>query len=109
MNDNCPRVLVVDDDPSVVALYKKTLTEEGYEVATAATGEEALAKLDRGRCDAAVVDLVLPGIGGMEVVAAIHETDPHTSIIITTGYASLDSAIDAIHYGVFDYLRKPAR
>ncbi len=108
MNDNCPRVLVVDDDPSVTTLYKKTLTEEGYEVATAATGEDALSNLDRGRFDAAVIDLVLPGIGGMEVVAAVHEADPQTAIIITTGYASLDSAIDAIHHGVFDYLRKPA-
>ncbi len=108
MNDSCPRALVVDDDPSVTALYKKTLTEEGYEVATAATGEEALAKLDRGRFDAAVIDLVLPGVGGMQVVAAVHEADPQSVIIITTGHASLDSAIDAIHHGVFDYLRKPA-
>ncbi|MCK4324779.1 MAG: response regulator, partial [Armatimonadetes bacterium] len=101
MNDSCPRALVVDDDPSVTALYKKTLTEEGYEVATAATGEEALAKLDRGRFDAAVIDLVLPGVGGMQVVAAVHEADPQSVIIITTSHASLDSAIDAIHHGVF--------
>jgi len=107
MNDSCPRALVVDDDASVVALYKKTLAEEGYEVATAATGEEALAKLDRGRFDTAVIDLVLPGVGGMEVVAAVYETNPQSVIIITTGHASLDSAIDAIHHGVFDYLRKP--
>jgi len=108
MTDSCPRVLVVDDDPSVTALYKKTLTEKGYEVATAATGEEALAKLDRGHFDAAVIDLVLPGVGGMEVVAAARRMDPPPVVVILTGYASLDSAIEAVRYGAFDYLRKPA-
>jgi len=108
MNDNCPRVLVVDDDPSVTTLYKKTLTEEGYEVATAATGEAAVAKLDRGPFDAAVIDLVLPGIGGMEVVAAARRMDPPPVVVILTGYASLNSAIEAVRYGAFDYLRKPA-
>ncbi len=101
------KVLVVDDDPMVAALCEKTLSEKGYEVVTAATGEEALGQLAGQQFDAAIVDLVLPGIGGMEVVAAAHQADPQTVVIIITGYASLDSAIDAIHHGVFDYLRKP--
>jgi len=108
MNDRCPRTLIVDDDPSITALYKRTLTEKGYDVATAATGEEALAELDRGRFDAAVIDLVLPGVGGMEVVAAARRMDPPPVVVILTGYASLDSAIEAVRYGAFDYLRKPA-
>ncbi len=108
MNDSCPRALVVDDDPSVTALYKKALTEKGYEVATAATGEEALVKLNKGRFDAAVVDLVLPGVGGMEVVAAARRMEPPPVVVILTGYASLESAIEAVRYGAFDYLRKPA-
>ncbi len=108
MNDSRPRTLVVDDDPSVAALYKKTLTEKGYDVATAATGEEALAKLHTSQFDAAVIDLVLPGIGGMEVVAATRQMDPTPVVIILTGYASLESAIEAVRYGAFDYLRKPA-
>ena len=108
MTDSYPRTLVVDDDPSVTALYKKVLTEKGYEVTTAATGEEALAKLDKGRFDAAIVDLVLPGVGGMEVVATAQRMDPPPVVIILTGYASLESAIEAVRHGVFDYLRKPA-
>ncbi len=101
------KVLVVDDDPMVAALYEKALTENGYEVITAATGEEALDRLAGQQFDAAVVDLILPGIGGMEVVAAAHQADPQTVVIIITGYASLDSAIEAVRHGAFDYLRKP--
>ena len=91
----------------VAALCEKTLSEKGYEVVTAATGEEALDRLAGQQFDAAIVDLVMPGIGGMEVVAAAHQADPQTVVIIITGYASLDSAIEAVRYGAFDYLRKP--
>ncbi len=106
-NGTHPKVLVVDDDPMIASVCERALTKNGYEVITAATGEEALEQLAKQQFDAAVVDLVLPGIGGMEVVAAAHEADPQTVVIIITGYASLDSAIEAVRHGAFDYLRKP--
>ncbi len=107
MANSHPTTLLVDDDPSLLALYKKVLTKKGHQVTTAATGEDALTKLNRGRFDAAIIDLVLPGVGGMEVVAAARRMDPPPVIVILTGYASLDSAIEAVRYGAFDYLRKP--
>ncbi len=106
-NQMHPKVLVVDDDPMVALRCEQALTENGYEVITAATGEEALDQLARQQFDAAVVDLVLPGVGGMEVVAAAREAYPQVVVVIITGYASLDSAIEAVRYGAFDYLRKP--
>jgi len=106
-NQTHPKVLVVDDDPMVASVSEKALTKNGYDVVTAATGEDALDQLASQQFDAAVIDLVLPGVGGMEVVAAAHEAYPQIVVVIITGYASLDSAIEAVRCGAFDYLRKP--
>ncbi len=107
MNESRHNVLLVDDDPDIVTAWEKALSRGGYEVRTAGSGEDALERLREQPCDAAVVDLALPGIPGMEVVAAAREADPTTVAIIVTGYASLDSAIQAVRQGAFDYLRKP--
>ncbi len=107
MNELRHRILVVDDDPDITALCEKALAAQGYEVAGAASGEEALVRLRKEAFDAALVDLVLPGIGGMEVVAAAREADPSAVVVIITGFASLDSAIEAVRRGAFDYVRKP--
>lgn len=107
MEQQSNNILLVDDAPDIITLWEKALLDKGYEVATAASGEEALKQLEQQPFDAALVDLVLPGIQGMEVVAAIQEIDPTTVVIIVTGYASLDSAIEAVRHDAFDYLRKP--
>ena len=106
-NTLSPEVLFVDDDRLVLSSSAQALTAHGYNVTTAASGEEALQQLQKHHFAAAVVDLVLPDIGGIEVIAAVREADPTTVVIIITGYASLDSAIEAVRYGTFDYLRKP--
>ena len=107
MNVHRHSALIVDDDPMITAITQRALSQHGYETVTAGSGEEALEQLSGRRFDAAVVDLVLPRVSGMEVVAALQRADPSTVVVIVTGYASLQSAIEAVRYGAFDYLRKP--
>ena len=101
------RVLLVDDDPDMLAICDNALSRGGYETTCVATGEEAVAEVRRHPFPAAVVDLVLPDVGGLDVVSAIRQADPEAVVIIITGFASLDSAIEAVRRGVYDYLRKP--
>lgn len=107
MNELRHKILVVDDDPDITALCEKALAAQGYEVTGAVSGEVALEQLREEAFDAALIDLVLPGVGGMEVVAAAREADPTAVVVIITGFASLDSAIEAVRHGAFDYVRKP--
>ncbi len=101
------RVLLVDDDPQILELFEEALSGEGYEITCADTGQRALEEIRRQPFPAAVVDLVLPDIGGLEVVSAIRRADPEAVVVIITGFASLDSAIEAVHRGAYEYLRKP--
>jgi len=101
------RVLVVDDDLDMLQLCQDVLSRQGYETTCVATGEQALAEVHRQPFPAALVDLVLPDIGGLEVVSAIRRADPEAVVVIITGFASLDSAIEAVRRGTYDYLRKP--
>ncbi len=107
MSESRHEVLLVDDDADIIAVWRKAFARQGYQVTTAASAEAALGPVQRQAFDAAIVDLVLPGRGGMEVVASVRAADPTTVVIIVTGYASLDSAIEAVRRGAFDYLRKP--
>jgi ActR/RegA family two-component response regulator len=100
-------VLVVDDDDAVREVCHDALLERGCHVVEAATGSAAIAEIRPGRFDAAVVDLRLEDLDGMDVVAALRAADPETCILIMTGYADLDSAVEAVKHGVYDYLRKP--
>lgn len=80
------RILVVDDEENIRLLYKEELEEEGYEVELAEGGEEALEKLDRLRPDLITLDLKMPGMSGLEVLAKIREQDKELPVIICTAY-----------------------
>ncbi len=102
-----PQILIVDDEDTIRYFLKLELQQQGYDVLDTATGEEALALLKTRPVHVALLDLRLPGIGGLDVMRYIRQYSPQTSIIIITAYATLGSAIDALKHGAHDYIMKP--
>lgn len=100
-------ILVVDDDPGVLITIQAILAQEGYAVEGAESGAAALAKLRTHIYDLVLTDLRLGDLDGLEVLAAARRSSPRTVAIVLTGYASLESAIQAMREGAYDYLVKP--
>lgn len=102
-----PRVLVVDDEKRIRDGCQKTLTLEGFEVATAESGELSLNILENEHFDVILLDLMMPGLPGMDVLSRVKGLHPDTVIIVITGYATLEHAIEAMKKGAFDFISKP--
>ena len=102
-----PTILVVDDEETVLDLIGRFAEDAGFKVVTCATGAEALEQLKHHRADVAAVDLRLPDVGGIEVLRAIREADPDCQVILMSGDATIDSAVEAVKLGAVDYLTKP--
>jgi len=100
-------ILVVDDLPALREMLSQSLASEGYRVATAGSGEEAVTRLEEQEFDVIVTDLVMPGLGGLDVLERARLLDPRAAVILMTAYASLDTAIAALRRGACDYLEKP--
>jgi DNA-binding NtrC family response regulator len=102
-------VLVVDDEPEIRELLVEYFREHGFETATAGDGRAAIAALERdpARYRLIVTDLQMPGADGLAVLRAAKTANPSCYVVIITGYASLDSAIQAVRLGAYDYLTKP--
>jgi len=103
------RILIVDDNREIRTILEEYLREEGYAAQGAGDGNEALAKHGESPFDLIITDLNMPGMTGMELIKAISKQESTTEFIIITGYASLDSAIEAVKAGAFDYIVKPFR
>ena len=103
------RILIVDDNREIRTILEEYLREEGYAAQGAGDGNEALAKHGESPFDLIITDLNMPGMTGMELIKAISKEESTTEFIIITGYASLDSAIEAVKAGAFDYIVKPFR
>ncbi len=101
------KILVVDDDPNLRKTLADILRVKGYATAVAANGVEAIASAEHEAVSLALIDLMLPDMHGLEVMARIKAISPLTEVIILTGHASMDSAIEAIGRGAFSYLLKP--
>ncbi len=101
------RILIADDEKEILISCRKILERAGYEVATASDGAEALNALKSSRYDLFFVDLRMPGRTGMEIVSLARSVDPSMMIIMFTAFATLDTAVEAIKRGAFDYLAKP--
>src|SRR5437879_1286726 len=102
------KVLVVDDEESVVVTSKAILQLDGYKVATTTSGVEARKMVRDVEYDLVLTDLRLEDGDGLEVLKAVRESHPETITIMLTGYASLESAIQALRAGAYDYLVKPS-
>ena len=101
------RILVVDDEPIVCESCKRILDEEGYEVDVAFSGQEAFEKMKRDTYDIVITDLKMPGIDGMEVLKTFRSEYPETMVIMITGFSTVETAVEAMKLGAFDYIPKP--
>src|SRR5205814_10176102 len=100
-------VLVVDDEPLIRETLSEYLTQEGFAVTTCASGEEAVARAAERRFDAALCDVHLPGIDGVELLDRLLRLNPETFVLLITAYATVENAVEAFHRGAHDYLMKP--
>jgi DNA-binding response OmpR family regulator len=105
MNQNA-RILLVDDEASIRLTLGALLERTGYDVTSAESGEQAVQLFERQPFDLLLTDLRMPGIDGMQVVAAARQRQPDVAVIVLTGHGSLESAIDGLHQQIFDYLLK---
>lgn len=101
------RVLVVDDDRHIVRTLQIMLADDGHEVLTAGSGEEAMALLERKSADVAFVDLQLPGMSGTDLLRHLRDAHRNVETVIITAHGSVDTAVEAMKEGAFDYLTKP--
>ncbi|MBM3311288.1 MAG: response regulator, partial [Candidatus Aminicenantes bacterium] len=102
-----PLVLVIDDEESMRDSCAQILARMGCRVETAADGEAGLRRAGEARPDAVIVDLKMPGMGGLEVLDAVRTLDPQVVTIVITGYATVDAAVEAMKKGAYDFLPKP--
>jgi two-component system response regulator PilR (NtrC family) len=98
---------IIDDEPIIHEVLGDLLTSEGYTVVNSPNGEEALEKHSSRSFELILLDLLMPGMDGIEVLKRLKKIDPHAVIIIITAYASVESAISAMKMGAFDYVQKP--
>jgi DNA-binding NtrC family response regulator len=101
------RILIVDDELSVRSSLGEWFQEDGFLVETAVDGEAALRAMDRGPYDIILLDLKMPGMDGIAVQKRVREIDPEATVIILTAYASVQTAVEALKLGAFDYVTKP--
>ena len=102
-----PRLLVVDDEPSILALIQRFAERENFEVITHVGGRALLAELETLKPDVALLDRHMPEVGGLDLLRTIREVEPECQVILMTGDATVESAIQAVKLGALDYLRKP--
>ncbi len=101
------RILVIDDEAGIREGIKRGLTPQGYIVETAENGEQGLALFRQNPCDLVLLDVMMPGISGIDLIGEIHKIDPEAICIIITGYATVEMAVRAIKEGAYDFLTKP--
>src|SRR5207249_4638179 len=101
------RILVIDDEPIIRELLQEILGREGYRMSLVPDAESGLRALDDGAYDLIILDLMLPGIGGFETLQEIKRRDPDGVVVMITAYGSVESAVQAMRMGAYDYLTKP--
>jgi DNA-binding NtrC family response regulator len=102
-------ILVVDDESTTQDTLGVFLETEGYRVATVSSGEEALTRIKEQAFDVIVADVVMPGVGGLEVLERSRALNPGAAVILMTGHATVETAVEALRKGACDYLQKPFR
>ncbi len=100
-------ILVVDDEINIRGALVTMLEKKGHQVRGVATAEEGLTQLEAAPAELVITDLRMPGIGGMEFLSRLKETWPDTEVVVMTAYGSIDTAVEAMRCGAYDYLTKP--
>jgi DNA-binding NtrC family response regulator len=103
------RILFADDEAYLRDLMREELPRMGHEVTVCPDGVAAIKALEKGTFDVALLDLKMPGFTGIEVLAKVRQSSPETQVVILTGQASIDTAVQALRLGAFDYLTKPCK
>lgn len=109
MTAQSPNVLVVDDEQGILDVIRILLANNGFTPHTAHGGKAALEAIERVQPDIVISDIRMPGITGVEVLAAARAADPETPVILMTAQATLQSAVQAVNEGAFYYIQKPFR
>ena len=102
-----PRVLIVDDEDELVSAIEERLNLRGFDAKGLTTGAEALAYLESTPCDVVLLDVKMPGIGGLEVIRRIKEQRPKLEVILLSGHGAAQDVKIGMDLGAFDYLMKP--
>ncbi|MBA4392642.1 MAG: two-component system response regulator [Desulfobacca sp.] len=103
------RVLIVDDEEAFANNIAKLISKRGYDIQAVYNGQSAINALDEGDFDVIILDLKMPGLDGLSTLKIIKGKKPSVEVIILTGHGSMDSGIDGIQLGAFDFLMKPVR
>ena len=105
--ENTINILLVDDEVKFLQTISERLALKGFNVTTAASGDDAIKAAEKGRFDVAVVDLQMPGMDGAQLLKILKQNHKFLEIIMLTGHATLDSAVECTKLGAFKYLEKP--
>lgn len=101
------KILIVDDEASIRLTFQEILSQEGYQVTTAATGQAALSQIAAHSFDLVLIDLFLGDMSGIAVLSRLRQSSPDTVAIVLTAYASMETVVEALRQGAHDYLLKP--
>ena len=101
------QILVVDDEMGIREGCKRALAEEGYTIDLAEDGTIGLQRVKEKSYDLILMDLMMPGIGGLDLIKKVHDIDPEIIVVVITGYATIETAVEATKRGGYDYLPKP--
>ena len=102
------KILIVDDEPNIRTVLSRTLNDQQYEIELASNGAEAIQRIQKSHYDLMLLDLRMPLVSGLEVLKVARARDPESIVIILTAHGTLESAVEALRMGAFDYLFKPA-
>lgn len=101
------KILVVDDEPDVLRLFRRMLKPEGFFVEGVNSGEAAIERIKKNNFDLVITDLKMPGMDGIEVLKTVKKIVPNLNVIVITAYGSIETAVEAMKEGAFDYITKP--
>lgn len=101
------KILIVDDDANLLSVLKDFFTDENHAAETCSNGADAILKFRQESFDLVITDLIMPGMNGLDVLGEVKKIDPAVLVILITGFASLETAIEAIREGAYDYITKP--
>src|SRR3989338_2996738 len=101
------RILIVDDDLIIRKSLTAMLRDENYDTVVASDSHEALEHLKNSRVDLVLTDISMPGMSGIELLKEIQRFHPHVVVILITGYGTIESAVESIKHGAYDYITKP--
>jgi DNA-binding NtrC family response regulator len=107
MNGNKLKIMVLDDEPIVCKRLKPALEKQGHEVETFTQSSEAMMRIKEVDYDIIITDLKMKGIDGMQLLEEAKRRSPKTEIIVITGFATMETAKESFHKGVFDFIAKP--